>query len=228
MPAPCLFDMDGLLLDTERVFMALSVDLLTPRGFEVATVEAFFRTLVGSSSAETKTRIADFLGGAAAADAFYEDWYAALETALADHIPLRPYVVEVLTHLQSAGHPMSVVTSTRGAMARAHLQTVGLLEFFDHVTGGDEVSANKPDPAPYVEAAAKFGVAPEVCFAFEDSDRGIASAMAAGCKAAQVPDIRDASVPLPALGQIVATDLRDAVVQLGLAGPQSLSTASAV
>ena len=228
MPAPCLFDMDGLLLDTERVFMALSVELLTPKGFSVETVEAFFRTLVGSSSAETRARIAEFLGSAEAADAFYLDWYDALEATLSTHIPLRPHVREVLMHLQRAGHPMSVVTSTRGKLARAHLETAGLLHFFEHVTGGDEVSANKPDPAPYLEGAAKFGVAATACFAFEDSDRGIASAVAAGCRSAQIPDIRDASVPLPVLGQVVATDLRDAVLQLGLADPQSLSVAAAV
>ncbi|THH38696.1 HAD family phosphatase [Aliishimia ponticola] len=211
-----LFDMDGLLLDTERVFMELAVDLLDPFGFSRAETEGFFLTLVGSSSTHTQARLEAFLGDRLDPAAFYDTWYTHLKARLADGIPLRPMVRESLEAARATGRPMAVVTSTRGKVARHHLEVAGLSGFFDHVTAGDEVSQNKPHPAPYAETAQKLGVAPTACAAFEDSDKGIASAMAAGCVSFQIPDLRAPDVPLPELGQHVVPSLDHAMRKLGV------------
>ena len=110
---------------------------------------------------------------------------------------------------------MAVVTSTNRAPALAHLEHAGLLDYFELVVGGDEVSANKPDPAPYLQAAAALGVDPTQCAAFEDSDLGTQAAVSAGCLTTQIPDLRP-PVPLPALGQKVAANLVEAMQNLGL------------
>lgn len=212
-----LFDMDGLLLDTERVFMDLSVDLLEPEGFHAQDVQTFFFSLIGSSAHETKQRLTKFLGGEKRAEQFYAKWYDALEDRLSRGIPLRPYAFETLDLMASKSHRLAVVTSTRTALAHSHLKSTGLLDFFETVTGGDAVSANKPDPAPYVETAACLGVDPRVCFAFEDSDTGTRAAVGAGCNTTQIPDLRDPSVPIPRIGQHMAESLRDAILRVGLA-----------
>lgn len=210
-PAAFLFDMDGLLLDTERVFMDLSIELTADYGIGAEDARSFFLSLIGSSGATTRQRLAEFLPGQHNGDALYAKWSTALSSRLADHVPLRPHVPEVLETLHKQGARMAVVTSTRGASARHHLHVAGLFGYFETVIGGDEVTANKPDPAPYAEAAQALGVDPAHCAAFEDSDAGITSAVRAGCRAVQIPDLRPPNVPLPDLGQHVAPDLRAAL-----------------
>jgi beta-phosphoglucomutase-like phosphatase (HAD superfamily) len=111
---------------------------------------------------------------------------------------------------------MAVVTSTHGVSARAKLSKAGILDYFELVKAGDEVSANKPDPAPYLEAALALGVPANDCVAFEDSDLGTTAAKRAGCRTFQIPDLRPKDQPLPVLGQEVAADLGEAAAKLGL------------
>ena len=212
----CLFDMDGLLLDTERVFLELAVTMLTPLGYTDQKIERFFCTLVGSSNSDTRARLTEFLGSADHAAQFYADWYAALQSRMSEQVPLRPTVRETLEALQARDVRMAVVTSTRSELAQSHLRVAGLAGFFEHVIAGDQVTANKPSPAPYLEGAARMATRPQECYAFEDSDAGITSAMAAGCRAVQIPDLRDTRMALPSLGQLIAPDLHTAAQALGL------------
>ncbi len=210
-----LFDMDGLLLDTERLHHDAFLDATQYFGISSAQDTPFFVSLVGCSTQMTRDRLHGYLPVGTATAGFLEVWNRAAHDRIRNNVPLRPFVNEVLSHLKSDHHRLAVVTSTPGNLARDHLGRAGLLQYFDGVTGGDEVSANKPDPAPYVETALALDVAPEKCFAFEDSDRGIASAVGAGCISTQIPDMRPEDAPLPDLGQHVATDLRAAVRTLG-------------
>lgn len=210
-PLAYLFDMDGLLLDSERVAQGCFVETVVGFGIAPDRAEAFFRTLIGTSVAEGERMTRDFLPDHVPAAEVERQWNAAYEARIAGGVPLRPTVAETLQRLSGQGARMAVVTSTRGARARGKLAVSGIAEHFEFVLGGDEVSANKPDPAPYQEAAAQMGLRARDCAAFEDSDRGIASAVAAGCRAVQVPDLRPEHVPLPALGQGIARSLAEAV-----------------
>ena len=210
-PQAYLFDMDGLLLDTERLYVELGVEVTARYGVANHLSEAFFVSLVGSSSSHTSARLLEFLPARLSVSAFFEEWGALVDARLADNVPLRPTVRETLATLSDRGERMAVVTSTNGARARHHLELAGLTHHFETVLAGDEVSANKPDPAPYCEAAARLGLSAHHCAAFEDSDRGIASAVAAGCHAVQVPDLRAPGAPLPDLGQLTARTLAEAV-----------------
>ena len=209
-----LFDMDGLLLDSEREFMGTLVEIGTPLGFAPADLEAFFVTLVGTSAEQTALRLAEFLPTSVDATSFEKQWRLANAARRSGPMPLRPTVEHVLPRLARAGHRMAVVTSTKRTPALAHLEHAGLLSYFDLVVAGDDVSANKPDPAPYLQAAETLGVDPRKCAAFEDSDTGTHAAVAAGCLTTQIPDLRPAGVPLPDLGQHIAKDMQEALQQL--------------
>ncbi|MFY0680221.1 MAG: HAD family phosphatase [Thalassovita sp.] len=211
MPQAYLFDMDGLLLDTERVALRSFLKAIEGSGVPLATAEPFFMTLVGTSVAHSNQMMDAFLPSSLDADQVRADWDRHFAAELAQGVPLRPTVRETLAALAGQGARMAVVTSTKGRNARAHLDHAGLLAHFDFVVGGDEVVANKPDPAPYLKAAAEFGFDPQDCAAFEDSDKGIAAAMAAGCHAVQIPDLRPEGTALPKLGQMLAKDLAEAV-----------------
>ncbi len=210
-----LFDMDGLLLDSEREFMGALVEVGVPLGFTAETLESFFRTLVGTSAAVTGERLAEFLPTGVDATAFERQWRDANAARRRGVVPLRPTVDAVVPALAAAGYRMAVVTSTKRAPALDHLEQVGLLQHFELVVGGDEVHANKPDPAPYLQAARVLGVAPERCAAFEDSDLGTQAAVRAGCVTSQIPDLRPPE-PFPEFGQHIAPDLKAAIDNLML------------
>lgn len=210
-----LFDMDGLLLDTERVALASFLDATGPLGVPQEQAEQFFLTLVGTSSAVTHARVAEFLPDHHPDDV-RAHWSSAMSARLEQGVPVKPTVTDALDQFHGGGYRMAVVTSTHGERARQHLRDAGLIGYFEHVTGGDEVSANKPDPAPYLETAAALGVDPAQCAAFEDSDRGLTAAHRAGCRAVQIPDLRPQGLALPDLGQLVAADLLSAGRALGL------------
>ena len=210
-----LFDMDGLLLDTERVSMETFVALVHPYGLTGPAAESFFLTLIGSSGAQTERAIAERLPDVDITQ-LRKDWHAAFLEAIADDVPVMEGVRETIGALAAAGRDMAVVTSTETHHAREELRRAGLLDAFQDVIGGDAVSANKPDPAPYLKGASVLGRQPENCVAFEDSDRGVTSAVRAGCTVWQVPDLRPADVPLPDLGQSLAKSLSEAVRGAGL------------
>lgn len=211
MPEAYLFDMDGLLLDSERVAMSSFLDTVVPKGVALAQAEPFFLTLVGTSAATTNAMLLEFLPAVLKPGEIIEEWRANFDAAVAADLPVKQGVADVLADLAGQGARMAVVTSTMGDRARHHLEVAGLRRHVEFVLGGDEVRATKPNPAPYLQAAERLGVDPRRCAAFEDSDRGIAAAVAAGCHAVQVPDLRPRGKPLPELGQMVAGTLAEAV-----------------
>lgn len=217
-PRVLLFDMDGLLLDTERVVQAAFVEECTRLGRQADAAHDFFLTLVGRSGAESATRTGEFLGAGVDMAGFETAIEANFDRRLAAGVALRPGVAEAIPALAEGGHDMAVVTSTRGARARHHLQRAGLLDHFRFVLGGDEVPATKPDPAPYRMAADRLGHDPARALAFEDSDSGTIAAIRAGCTTVQIPDLRPAGLTLPDLGQHVCESLVQGLALFDLPG----------
>lgn len=213
-PAALLFDMDGLLLDSERIARRAFLVIMDEMGKPRAETEPMFLDLIGGSEAHTRAVMEAYLN-LAEQKMLDQRWHQEFSALASEGIPLRPTVAEVLPQLQEAGHRMAVVTSTHRHRALHHLETAGLLDLFERVIGGDEVRAPKPDPAPYLQAADWLGVAAGHCAAFEDSDKGTTAAVAAGCITTQIPDLRP-DLPLPPLGQRIAPDLRSALEALSL------------
>ena len=216
-----LFDMDGLLLDTERVHLRAFLEVTQRLGVASEGDTPFFLSLVGCSMKITNQRLAEYLPRQVSRSSFLAVWDEVAHERTEQAIPLRPHAQDVVRGLHANGNRLAVVTSTSGARARKNLEKAGLLQHFDLISGGDEVSANKPDPAPYRETAESLGVDPATCYAFEDSDHGITSAVAAGCIATQIPDLRPPGTPLPKLGQRTAVNLKDAIQQLGFDLPDN-------
>lgn len=210
-----LFDMDGLLLDTERVGMEVFRSLMAAYDMSPTASNTLFRDVVGTSFANTRARVIEAIPHVDI-DALDADWAAGVEAAMLEAVPLRPTVMETLNALAESDLPMAVVTTTRTPLAKHHLKRAGLLPFFVDVIGFDRVSAPKPDPAPYIMGAQAVGFAPKDCAAFEDSDPGTHSATSAGCSVWQVPDLRPSDRAFPALGQTITYDLRAAVQSAGL------------
>ena len=196
-----LFDMDGLLLDTERVAMQTYQTVAKDLGLDF-DLEGF-RQLVGLNA---KSGIEMFRKVFPTADhkTFNQAWNREYERLLVTDIPIRPMVREVLALIDL---PKAVVTSSKRSNALKKLDATGLLHHFEHVVGGDDVANGKPHPEPYQTGARKLGLAAQDCVAFEDSENGTRSAYAAGCRTIQIPDIFAPTEAFMAHGHTIADDL---------------------
>lgn len=211
-----LFDMDGLLLDTERLAHDSFVETATRFDVDQATASPKFMELIGHNWIENVRQLSGFFANDAMIAEFRAAWDVTFAALLEQGVPLRPTAAEVIAALSAKGTTMAVVTSSNTARARLKLKRAGLLEAFVTVIGGDVVPAHKPDPAPYLMGAEAVGADPKDCAAFEDSDPGVRSATAAGCTVWQIPDLRPKGQAFPDLAQTMASNLREAVESAGL------------
>ncbi|MEL6551641.1 MAG: HAD family phosphatase [Pseudomonadota bacterium] len=209
-----LFDMDGLLLDTERLGQDAFVDATAPMGIPEAKARHAFLFMIGGNAEANHAALARELPEADP-QVLRRDWVDAFEARVAKGVPLRPTAWDTVSALH-ARFPLVVVTSSIRRHAEHNLAATGLDQFFQSVVTAEDVTGMKPDPEPYRTGAARLGLDPRDCGAFEDSDVGITAAMGAGCQAVQIPDLRPPDRPLPALGQRTARTLAEGAALLGL------------
>jgi HAD superfamily hydrolase (TIGR01509 family) len=202
--AAVLFDMDGTLVDSEKVW-DIGLRELAVRYGGVLSDDARLR-MVGTSSMETMVIMLEDLEQPWRDPVEGSDWLDARVTELfADGLEWRPGALELLTAVRMAGLPTALVTNTRRSLVEVALPTLGR-ENFDAVVCGDEVARTKPDPAPYLAAAAALDVDPADCVVIEDSPAGVASGLAAGCIVVAVPH----HVPLTGPGVLMLDSLVEA------------------
>ena len=206
MFSAAIFDMDGLLLDSERCLM--TAWLSASREYGMPLAEDDYLYTVGRNAAESRERLVEALHG--------ENNYRAVQEGVCNRLgpesqrvfPLKPGAIDLLTLLSEMRVPRAVASSTRSGEIRRRLAAVGVLQRFSAFAGGDEVARGKPDPAVYELAARRMGAAPSSCLVFEDSENGATAALRAGMAVVVVPDIRapriaDALATLPSLSAVV-------------------------
>ncbi|MFI5495614.1 HAD family hydrolase [Actinoplanes sp. NPDC051859] len=180
-----LFDMDGTLVDSEKVWAVALRELAVHAGGELS--ETARLAMIGGSMAVSMQLLRDDLGQPDRDEAADVAWLQHRVAELfAAGLVWRPGAMELLRAVRAAGLRTALVTSTGRRLVELALDTLGR-ENFDVVVCGDEVSAPKPDPAPYLTAARLLGVPVGACVAIEDSPTGMASAVAAGAVVLAVP-----------------------------------------
>jgi HAD superfamily hydrolase (TIGR01509 family) len=184
-PAAVLFDMDGTLVDSEKVWDIALRELAVRAGGELS--DAARHAMIGNSMATSMRLMREDLGQPDRPEAPDVAWLNARVLELfADGLVWRPGACELLHAVRVAGLPTALVTSTGRALVEVALKTIGP-ENFDVVVCGDDVRMPKPDPEPYRTAATLLGVRVEDCVAIEDSPTGVASALASGAAVLAVP-----------------------------------------
>ncbi|MGY8626090.1 HAD family hydrolase [Chromobacterium violaceum] len=183
-----LFDMDGLMLDTETLSCAATRRAGAELGIRID--DAMLMGMVGLSEARCTRYIAEYLADEEQAALLQRTSRACYRRMLEqEEIPLKPGIVELLDWAQSQDIPRAVATSTRRAIADVKLARSGLARYFRHTIAGDEVARTKPEPDIYLAAAALLGAAPERCIVLEDSPYGMQAGVAAGARVILVPDL---------------------------------------
>jgi HAD superfamily hydrolase (TIGR01509 family) len=188
-----LFDMDGLLLDTEALYIEAIQVAARRLGYPDMPLDLCHST-AGVTGPVRNSMIAAHYGEGFSIDAFRGHFSVHVRHLTQAGIPLKPGVVELLDFLSGRGLPLAVATSARRPTAENHLGKAGLLGRFSALATRDDVGRTKPHPDVYLEAARRLDVAPEHCIAFEDSNVGLEAAHAAGTMAFMVPDLVQ---PLP-------------------------------
>lgn len=187
--AAVVFDMDGLMLDTEilyqRAWQQAAIDL----GYDYD--DAFYlQTCVGRTvetcEAALTERFPDF-----PLPAFRARWQGLWRQEVEQRgIPLKPGLLELLAFLDRQRIPFAVATSSDRAYTTFTLAAAGLQDRFGCIITGDQISNGKPAPDIYLEAARRLGASPPVCVALEDSDAGAQAAAAAGMTVLLIPDLK--------------------------------------
>jgi len=200
-----IFDMDGVLIDSEVLYQKAAINSARALGFELRS-ELLLLT-VGTTGDRTEQIIKEGMGEDfpfAEYDYNLRQWLAARMMA---HVPVKPGVRELLCLLNEREIPLAVATSTGEEAAHHHLNRSDLAPHFDAIITRDDVVNGKPHPEPYLLAAERLEVEPELCLAIEDSHNGVRSAFAAGMQTIMVPDMLAATKEIRAMCIAVMDDL---------------------
>jgi HAD superfamily hydrolase (TIGR01509 family) len=201
-----IFDMDGLLLDIERIFLDAFINTCAELNYKFDM--SLFISIIGTNSVKTKDILTKWFGRGYNHDRFREVWIRHVEKYLsANHIPVKEGALNLLEKISSVPLPMAIATSTKYHDAVKTLESTGIIDYFRFVIGGDHVTNGKPDPEIYLKAACKLDVDPKECIVFEDSENGVKSAHAAGMDVIQVPDLVTPSEEIKAIGHRIYDSL---------------------
>ena len=205
-----LFDMDGLMFDTERMYQKAWLQAGRQMG---APMELEIVDRLRGRNREGCARVCrevfgeefDFDAMRTACRALMARWIEE------DGLPVKPGLYELLAELERRGIPAVLATSTTRDSAWGHLQRAKVDRYFLGAVCGDEVSHSKPDPEVFLKAAALAGRDPARCMVLEDSPAGVQAGAAAGCFTVMVPDLTAPDEELKKLADEILPGLRDVI-----------------
>ncbi len=203
-----IFDMDGLLLDSEKIGLIAFQE--TCQQFELGDKTDLYIQCIGTNSESTKKILSSGLGDEVDFVHFWsicrEKYHAETKTKA---IPLKEGVKGLLRHLQSLQLPAAIATSTHTEFALLKLNNAGIADFFDIVVGGEQVNKSKPFPDIYLKTVKQMKTNAHKCLALEDSENGVKSALAAGMTVIQIPDLIKPSAPVKTSRHIILNSLKE-------------------
>ncbi len=207
-----IFDMDGLMFDTERVYGVYWRQVSRELGYPMD--DAAVAAMCGATRYFQIEALHARLGMDAPAEDIIDETIRRTREHIAHNpIPFKAGLVELLTALRERGLPAAVATGTRRVSADDMIARAQLSDYIDAMVCGDEVTACKPDPEIFLKAAALIGVPPQECLVLEDSFNGIIAAHAAGAQPVMIPDTMQPTDEIRALCAHVLTRL-DEVIRL--------------
>lgn len=217
-PAAVIFDLDGLLFDTESLYqdaiMAAAIEL----GHDITP--AIFHTMIGRPWTQTRVFLLEHYGSSFPIDELLATWHRHFAVIVETRLVVKPGVLELLDALDALGLPRGIATSSSHKTVQHHLGAHDLGGRFHKVVASGDYAAGKPAPDPYLLAAKQLAVEPHLCLALEDSYNGVRSAAAAGMMTIMVPDLLEATDEIRGLCAFVVRDLH-AVRGLVLAAHQA-------
>lgn len=212
-PEAVIFDLDGLLFDTESLYQEAIMMAANDVGQEMTP--AIFHSMIGRPWLLTRAFLVEHYGGSFPVDAFRAAWNRHFDVIVETRLVMKPGVLELLDALDTLALPRGIATSSSHKTVQHHLGAHTLSDRFHQIVAHGDYLTGKPAPDPYLLAARCLGVDPHLCVALEDSYNGVRSAAAAGMMTIMVPDLLEATDEIRSLCTFVVRDLhavRDLVV----------------
>lgn len=209
-----IFDMDGLMFDTERMWDRLWIPCCEQLGLPMPT-QAFLTEGRGTTGDVLKRNIAKHYPGVDPQHMLDTIWKLA-DVEFARGVPVKPGLKELLAYLEEQGIPRIVASSSPRNMIQCNLQTSGTMRYFHDMVSGLEIARSKPAPDIFLEAARRLGVEPARCLVLEDSYNGVRAGAAAGMVTVMVPDMLPPTEEMARLYTALCSDLfevKDLLVQ---------------
>lgn len=208
-----VFDMDGLLLDTERICMEAFKEAC--QKLSIPFIQSAYLKIIGCNAKGIENAImphySEFVEYNPLRKEWMEGYWPIVKTQA---IPKKPGVIALLEWLKSNGIPMAVATSTHRELALTKLKLAQLDGYFEHISTGCEVTQGKPHPEIFLLAAKRLNIPAEQCLAFEDSANGVKAAIAANMQVYQVPDLVIPDENIRTLGHRIEASLNDVLTHL--------------
>ena len=184
-----IFDMDGLILDTERIAFRSYKEALKEYGYDFT--EAFFLTLVGTNVKLTKELFLNRYGSWFPFDLLHENHNKITDKYIKENgVTLKEGVKELIDYLKENEYKIALATSSDREKAEYLLELVEIKDKFDYIICGNDIVNSKPNPEIFLKAAENLKVEPKECVVIEDSKFGVKAAVNAGMKVINVPDMK--------------------------------------
>jgi len=215
LPAAVIFDMDGLMFDTENLTIPLWEIAGKPFGYNL-TREIVLR-MVGISGERAQQLLLEEFGSDFPYEAIRDEYRILVSKEIEKNgVPKKPGLMYLLDRLRAANIPLGVATSTRSPRAIDLLERAGILDRFKTLTCGEDITNGKPAPDIFLLAAKKLGQPPCNCVGFEDSTAGLMGLHAAGIRSVYIKDVLDPPEEVLATVWHRCNDLSEAAVLFGL------------
>ena len=195
-----IFDMDGVLFDSESVYIEGYVKFAS----EYADIRETCMACIGSNGRRTKEIFLEKYGESFPFDPYYKKVKAYVQS---HPIPLKKGAVDILKFLFEKNIPLALASSTSTSSVMKMLKEADLLRYFDKIICGDMVSHSKPHPEIFLKAAEELGLVPERCYVIEDSYNGIRAAYNAQMIPVMVPDMLEPDEEIKVLLRYYFCDL---------------------
>lgn len=185
-----IFDMDGLLFDTEMMYQQTWRELAEEMG--VVLGEHFVNDISGTSGSHM-CRVLEKHYGVSDGMTVRDECMRRMREKQKKPVPMKKGVHEILEYFRTHGIKLAVASSTEKEQIENNLTLAGIRDYFDEVVSGNEVAHGKPAPDVFLLAARKISCQPEECYVFEDSFNGVRAGVAAGCRTIMIPDLFEAT-----------------------------------
>ena len=207
-----IFDMDGIIFDTERLYVECWID--AGKEYDLAEIEQVSCQMIGVNDILTRKIFNDRYQGTRDYDVCRKRVSVLFHSRYDGKIPLKRGVREILAFLKEQDIPVALASSTRIETVMRELTDAGLDRAFSRVIGGDMIRKSKPEPDIFLAAAESIGAVPEKCWVLEDSYNGIRAAAAAGMHPIMVPDILEPTEDMRRLAEVICPSLFEAMEYL--------------
>lgn len=188
MKKAVIFDMDGLMIDSERLTYNVYKEEMERMGYPFT--EEFYIRLLGIPKEKEELLYFEEYGDDFPMDDFWKDSHVILDERLLAHVPIKDGLVELLQYLKDKNYKTMVATSSQRSRVDKILERAQLMQYFDDVICGDEVSQGKPNPEIFLTACKKLHVATEEALVVEDSEAGIMAAHSGNIDVICIPDMK--------------------------------------